>query len=274
MTWHLTALVVVSFTTSAIAASVAVVCWRRRAAPGAPALGLLMLAVTEWTFFRGLEAASVDIAHKIWWAKIEYVGINSVGPLWLVFALDYARQVRLPPRSLGLLSVIPLLSLMLALTNEHHHLMWTLIQRSPNYPAVLIYGHGAWFWVMAAYAYVLLATGAVVLLMAIGRFPAAFRNQAAALLLAVALPWCGNLVYLIGLSPIPGLDLTPLTMALTGIIAAWVVLRRDLLDLIPVARETLVEKLTDGVIVLDERARIIDVNPAGARALGLTSPVV
>src|SRR5262249_61799487 len=115
---------------------------------------------------------------------------------------------------------------------------------------------------------------AVVLVMAVARFPAAFRVQAAALLLAVALPWCGNLVYLIGHSPIAGLDLTPLAMTLSGIIAAWVVLRRDLFDLIPVARETLVEKLADGVIVLDERARIVDVNPAGSRALGLVGPVV
>ena len=274
MTWHVSALVVVSFATSAIAASVAVIAWRRRAAPGARALALLMLAVTEWTFFRGLEAAADDVATKVWWAKIEYVGVNSIGALWLVFALDYARQVRLPPRSLGLLSVVPALSVLLALTNEHHHLIWTEIQRNPKYPAVLMYGHGAWFWVMVAYTYVLLATGAVVLVMAIARFPAAFRRQAAALLLAVALPWCGNLVYLIGLSPIPGLDLTPLAMTLSGIIGAWVVLRRDLFDLIPIARETLVEKLADGVIVLDERARIIDVNPAGARALGLASSVV
>ncbi len=274
MTWDVSALVVVSFATSAIAASVAVVAWRRRAAPGARALALLMLAVTQWTFFRGLEAAADDVATKVWWAKIEYVGINSIGALWLVFALDYARQVTLPPRSLGLLSVVPALSVLLALTNEHHHLIWTAIQRNPQYPAVLMYGHGAWFWVMVAYTYVLLATGAVVLVMAIARFPAAFRSQAAALLLAVALPWSGNLVYLIGLSPVPGLDLTPLAMTLSGIIGAWVVLRRDLFDLIPVARETLVEKLADGVIVLDERARIIDLNPAGARVLGLARSVV
>src|SRR5262249_53907349 len=106
------------------------------------------------------------------------------------------------------------------------------------------------------------------------RFPAAFRVQAAALLLAVALPWCGNLVYLIGHSPIAGLDLTPLAMTLSGIIAAWVVLRRDLFDLIPVARETLVEKLADGVVVLHQGARIVDINPAGYRALGLAGPVV
>src|SRR5262245_44819947 len=243
MAWHLSALVVVSFATSAIAASVAVVAWRRRAAPGASALALLMLAVSQWTFGRGLEAASVDIATKTWWAKIEYVGINSIGPLWLVFALHYARQVKLPSGGLWLLSLVPILSVVLALTNEHHHLIWTRIERNPHYHAVLVYGHGAWFWVMVGYTYVLLAAGAGVLLIAIARFPAAFRSQAAALLLAVALPWSGNLVYLIGLSPIPGLDLTPLAMTLSGTIGAWVVLRRDLLDLIPVARETLVEKL-------------------------------
>src|SRR5262245_49439660 len=122
MAWHLSALVVVSFATSAIAASVALIGWRRRAAPGAPFLALLMLAVTVWTFCRGLEAAAVDITAKSWWAKIEYAGITSIGPLWLLFALDYARQVRLPRRSIALLWVVPVLSLALVLTNEYHHL--------------------------------------------------------------------------------------------------------------------------------------------------------
>src|SRR5215510_4644253 len=89
MTWHLSALVLVSIATSAISASVAVVAWRRRAAPGATALALLMLAVTVWTFFRALEAAAPDVASKVWWAKMEYVGHNSIGLLWLRFAFRH-----------------------------------------------------------------------------------------------------------------------------------------------------------------------------------------
>jgi len=274
MTSGFSPLVIISFVTAAMAASVAAVAWRRRAAPGARALSLLMLAVTVWTFFRALEAAAVDIADKVRWAKLEYFGIVSIGPLWLLFALGYARQIALPARSFWLLWVIPIISLVLVLTNEHHHLIWTSIERNPRYPIVLLYGHGAWFWVLVGSTYVLLAAGAVVLVLAILRFPAPFRSQPVALLLAVSLPWCGNLVYLAGRSPVPGLDLTPLAMTLSGVIGAWVVLRRDLLDLIPVARETLVEKLADGVLVLDERGRIVDVNPAAARGLDVSALAV
>src|SRR5262245_53389877 len=189
MAWHLSALVVVSFTTSAIAASVALVCWRRRAAPGASALALLMLAVTEWTFFRGLEAAALEIPDKVVWAKLEYFGILSVGPLWLLFALAYSRQLYLPLRGQLLLWTVPAITMAIVWTNEYHHLIWTTIEKSSRHTSVLIYGHGAWFWVMVGYTYVMLGAGAVVMVLAIARFPEAFRTQAVALLLAVALPW-------------------------------------------------------------------------------------
>ena len=131
-----------------------------------------------------LEAAAVEISHKVTWAKLEYFGILSVGPLWLLFALAYARQIAVPLRALLLLWTLPAAGLVLVFTNEHHHLIWTSIARSAGQPAVLIYGHGAGFWALVGYTYVLLAAGAVVMVMAIARFPAPFKSQAAALLLA------------------------------------------------------------------------------------------
>jgi PAS domain S-box-containing protein len=258
------------FFAAATALGVAFAACRRRAAPGATALALLMLAVAEWTWFRGLEGMADLFTDKVFWAKFEYFGIVSVAPLWLLFALGYARQTVLPTRSHALLWAVPGITLALVFTSDHHRLIWTSIVRSPREPSLLLYSHGAWFWVLLAYSYVLLGVGTVTLMLAIARFPSAFRNQAAALLLAVSLPWCGNLVYVTGLSPVPGLDLTPLAMTLSGVIAAWAIFHRHLLDLVPVAREVLVENLADGVVVLDARDRIVDCNPAAGRLLHLS----
>ena len=38
--------------------------------------------------------------------------------------------------------------------------------------------------------------------------------------------------------------------------------RYRLLDIVPVARDALVENMSDGILVLDAKNRVVDVNPA------------
>ena len=68
--------------------------------------------------------------------------------------------------------------------------------------------------------------------------------------------------------PIPGLDPTPFAFTLSGLLLFVGLFRFRLLDLMPVARATLVESLLDGVLVVDARGRIVDLNPAAWRLLG------
>ena len=269
MNWHPSTLSVVLVCTAVIAVAVAVAAWRRRAAPGATILALLMLAVAEWTLVRGLETAAVGFEHKLVWARPRYIGAASVAPLWFMFALAYVRQVTLRGRALLLLWTIPAVTVPLTMTSSSHQLIWTTITPSPADPALLVYAHGPWYWVVVAFSYVLMAAGTGVIAIAAARFPAVFRGQACALLLSGLAPWIANVSYVMGWVPVPGLDVTPVALTISGVVLAWVIFQRDLLDLIPVAREALVEHLTDGVIVLDARGRIVDVNGAATRVLGL-----
>jgi PAS domain S-box-containing protein len=79
-----------------------------------------------------------------------------------------------------------------------------------------------------------------------------------------------NIVTIFGLSPLPNLDLTPLSFTITGLAMAWSLFRFRLLDITPVARNAVVESMSDAVIVLDKNNRITDLNPAAQRLLGHT----
>jgi signal transduction histidine kinase len=165
---------------------------------------------------------------------------------------------------------MPLLTVALVWTNGWHHLVWTSLTPSGPAGAPLVYGHGAWFWLAAAYNYVLLVAGTVVLVAALARMPAPYRSQGAALLLGVALPWLGNALYLSGISVLGGADPTPLAFALTGVVFAAGLFRRRLFDLVPVARHALIESMADGVVVLDAEHRVLDINPSARALLGLS----
>ncbi len=98
--------------------------------------------------------------------------------------------------------------------------------------------------------------------------PPPFRRQSVALIAAVVIPWAGNAIYLANLLPIPGLDITPLAFTASGLCCAWALFRYQMLDLVPAARELVIEHMPEAVIVLDRQNRVADPNPAAAQIIG------
>ena len=257
---------------AAVSAALAAYVWRRRAARGAGAVVLMMLAVFVWSLGYAFEIGAAGLGAKVFWAKVEYVGIVTVPFAWLVFALRYAGRDRaLTRRNLALLAAVPLLTLLLVATNEAHGLIWSRTAVSPS-GRFLTLDYGAGFWIYWLYSYALLVLGTFYLVSVLVRSPRVYREQGAVLLVAVAAPWVGNGLYVTGLSPAPNLDLTPFAFLLSGAALSWGFFRFRLLDIVPVAREAVIEGMEDGVLVVDAGGRIVDLNPAARRILDRAEP--
>ncbi len=265
---HLFPLVIAAVTS----ASLALLSWRRRAVPGAWAFLGLMGAVAGWSLGYALELASADEAAKLFWAKAQYLGIVLVPAAWLVFALQYTGRGRgVTRRFLALLSIEPLITLALVWTNEGHRLIWRELRLITwgNF-SLLESVHGAAFWIHTAYSYLLLLLGTILLFRTFVCSPTLYRRQAGAILVGMLVPWAQNALYLSGLNPFPYLDLTPFAFTVTGLAVAWALFRFRLFDIVPVAREAVIESMEEGLIVLDRQNRIVDINPAAARVIGCT----
>jgi len=241
----------------------------RREAPGARTVALMMLAVFSWSLGYAFELAAEGLAGKVFWAKVEYLGIVTVPAAWLAFALRYTGRERWVTRgSLGLLAAIPVVTLALVWTNAGHGLIWrrTALDSSGVFMEV---SYGPWFWVFWVYSYALLLLGTYFLVSMLLRSPRLYREQAWALLIGAFAPWVGNSVYVLGLNPVPHLDLTPFAFLASGAALSWGMLRYHFLEIVPVARDAVIEGMNDGVIVTDTRGRIVDLNPAARRILQL-----
>jgi signal transduction histidine kinase len=255
---------------AAISAALAFFAWRRRPASGAMPFMVLMLAVAVWSAGYAFELSSADLPTAIGWLKLEYVGIVAVPLTWLIFVLDYSgREKWVTRRLLGFLSAGPLATLVLAWTNEMHGWLWHDMRlASGGAFAWLSYSFGPWLWGYTAYAYLLILLGAFLLIRTFVCAPHLYRVQAWALVAGALLSLVGDGVSILGLSPFPQLYLTPFSFVVLGLIIAWGFFRLRLLDITPVARDTVIEILTDGVIVLDGQNRIVDLNPAAEAIIG------
>jgi PAS domain S-box-containing protein len=253
----------------AICIVLAIHAWRRRPAPGAAIFTIMMLAVADWSLGYALELGGAALPLIIFWAKIEYVGI-AVGPLTaMLLALAYTGRTRwLTRRRVAALAVVPAITIALVWTNELHGLIWSELRvANPDSAPRMDPSYGPWFFVHTAYSYLSLLIGMALVVQAFMRSTWPYRGQAGVLVVSWAVPLIGNALYLSKISPFPNLDLTPFAFTLAGVLWAWGLFHYHLLDIVPVAREAIIESMSDAVIVLDARGRIVDVNPAAQRIL-------
>lgn len=258
-----------------ISAAVAVFARARRSVGGALALFHIALSLVIWTVGYALEIAATDPDMKYVWGTIQYFGIALAPYAWLVFSITFAYgdSARiLTKRFFFLTAPIPTVTILLALTTKWHGLIWSEYHVAPQADfSALVVSRGLWFWVHFAYSYILILAGSILIGRALFKRQGLYRGQAAALLVAVLAPWVGNALYLTGNSPIPYLDLTPFAFTVTAAALAWAIFGFRLVEIAPIARELIVERMRDGVIVLNARGFLVDINPAAAAMIGITA---
>ena len=255
-------LAVVSLISALIALTASYTAWRR-SAPGSIALSLLLLAMAVWSGIYTTRWMEVSPVTKGVLFNLMFIGIATIPTLFLLFALGITHNESwLTPRHLIMLSIQPGLTLLLQWIYPSHYSYLSLgtVEKNPFFVTEFI--EGPWSSVYVAYSYIIIGIAIALLIIGALRSSPHYRNQYRLALLGCLLPWAGNLYSETNFSALHGLDLTPLTFGISGMIFAFSMLRTRFLDLIPVARDHLIESMSDGVLVLDEQNRVIDVNPA------------
>jgi len=184
-----------------------------------PMIGFLT-AVFIWTMSYALMLGSTAPLQRLWWHNFRFVGPTLATLSIFLFAIEYTgRETHLSRRRVLLLAVIPILTNILVWTNGSHGLVRsvTTVINPPGSLVRLEYTWGPWYWLHAAYSY-LLGFGAIVLFvekyLRLGESPKAIK-QTRMMLFATFLPLMGNVVYAIGLTQI---DFAPFTFAISAVL--------------------------------------------------------
>lgn len=239
---------------------------RRRSAPGAGPLALAMAGIAVWSLTYALFWADPRGPLGSFWLTATYLGVVTVPGAYFAFALRFTGRGRWLTRPvLAVLVLEPLLTLALLWTDRWHGLYYA--GRAHLNTGMILHG-GPVFSANVAFSQLLIVTANALHLAAWWRARGLYRTQLGLVAAAGVAPQLASLVFIAGLSPLPNADLTPFTMGLTGACFAYALFRFDLLDVRPVARDLLVERLPDGVVVLDALDRVVDFNPAAERLLG------
>lgn len=228
-------------------------------------VGYLMLSNSIWSLAYGFELASRTLEQMKMLINVEYLGIVAVPFYWFLFCLDLAGKEKWLKKAGNqlLITAVPVLYLFLVWTNDLHHLHYKMVSvdYSGGFPMLKIVS-GIAYYFFICYFYALLIVGNYFLIKKFRRSDRVYKKQNRVILTAAMLPWVANFCYLTGLRPIPNLDITPFAFQISTFLIFVAIYRFKLLNVLPVAREKVLELMGDGFMVLDHRNRVIDYNSA------------
>lgn len=232
----------------------------------------MMVMVAEWSIMGALESAALDITTKIFWSKLSYIGALTTPVLFFRFSMGVAEiRNRWFSRNSWMFWIIPIAIILLATTNEMHHLVWEGYSWSSAGNNILVYHHGTAFLIAVIYSLALQLTAQFLIIRALPTMPAIFKKQAWSIIIANIFPFVAIIIYTSGLEPIEGLDIIVLSFLATGIVLLFGITKYKIFKLAPIARRRLTEILRDAVLILDTQNKIIYHNPAASRLLNIQS---
>ncbi|MEE9912769.1 MAG: diguanylate cyclase [Deltaproteobacteria bacterium] len=242
----------------------------RKTAPTAYSMMVLCVLVVGYIVCNSLEQVTTTPGGTLFFAKMTYLFLMAIPVFWIDLAWTYTdKDNRLRLSQILVLFLIPVISDVLVFTNEWHGLIWTSVAYVPLEGLLTMrVEHGFWFYIAASYNYLLLIVGSFMIFREFLQSLRIYRRQASWLLAGAVFPLVFNLIYLFGL--IPGLvkDYTCFGFFFSVICFYIGIFRYRLLELLPIARATIIEQMRDGVVILNSDLTILDLNPQARRAIG------
>jgi signal transduction histidine kinase/CheY-like chemotaxis protein len=243
--------------------------WRRRRSAAAQPYLALISALLVWTLAYMWELGSGTLEAMVLASKVQYLAIPLVPVAMLGLALTYTgRRGWRRPRFLILAHLVPVTVMLLAWTNERHHLIWREIGVAQGDGwSLLQLSYGSFFWIYVAYSYLLLLTALGLIVDSAVRRKGLWRRQSILIGVGVSAPFAGNILHIFGIAPLQPLDPTVFLFVITGLTLGVAALHPRFLTMAPVARDLVLDLISDGVVVIDHEASVTDLNAVAASVL-------
>ncbi|MEL6814401.1 MAG: diguanylate cyclase [Cyanobacteria bacterium J06598_3] len=262
--------------TAILSCCVALTAWtRREIAPATRPFTALMVAIALYATTAAISAATFSLKPSIFWATLQYIASNSVIAFYLTFTLHFSgrRQWSQHWRRRLLIWALPVFNMGLVITNHWHRMVWSEFVL-PTAPGELVtFRHGSvYFWIVACF-YIYVVTGTLLIARVALNASSLYQRQATSIMLSASPPIIAGSLYALALVP-HTVNILPMSFLFTGLIYFASLFYFRLFDLLPIARDVLIERMTDGVLVLDNRGRVIDINAQAQRYTHAAGPLI
>ena len=232
-----------------------------RKAPKSLWFSYMALAIFIFTIGYYFEITARSETSAIVATKLQYIGTCYIGPLLVLFIFEYCGN---PIRKRYIVAMLIIPTVTLALVHlwpkYTFYYIETIYVEDVTVPYLEVKG-SAFYYIFHLYTYLLALISSVRTLLFYKRSPASVRNQSFTLILGIMITVLGSVINVLKLSAW-GLNLTPIFLSMTCILLGYSISRQGLYRIVPIAREQIVETMSDGFILADMQGGFIDANSA------------
>lgn len=207
----------------------------------------LSLLIFGFLYARGSKAANIFMA-------IAYIGIITLPVTFLFTGIIFAKTKITLKKRYVLILIIPIISIIIMLTNNYHHLF--VIKNSDKLNEIEF---GKYFNIHNIYTDILYLCAMYYFIKYTIKNSGFFSKQAALIAIGCAIPLGVNILGTFGIVPM-SIYTTPMCFSITIILYALAIFKFQFLGVAPIALQKIVDRISDGYVVLNDNNNITDFN--------------
>jgi len=235
---------------------------KRRHVVGAVSFSLIIFIEILTTIGYILELVTPNLQGKMFWDNFQWYTSLVFPVVLLLFAHEYIGKLTAPAKRtiLGLFLFGVLLATVISFNvfPTIGNFSNRLIIGQPF--SIYTYDFGLVTILAAVFTYLVAIGGIVILVIDLLRQNKYFRIQTILIILGISLPVFGTTLVLAGIEFYPNRDITPFTFALANLILVYGLFRYRLFDIVPIARNLVMDYMNDPAVILDQNDLILDGN--------------
>lgn len=164
-----------------------------------------------------------------------------------------------------LLLIVPLLTLIILWTNNIHHLFYTHYSFNINKCE-----YGSYKSIHDIYTYLMLLIGIIHIIKTTSKSSGFFSKQTLLIVVGISIPLITNILGTLKIIPMT-VYITPISFAFTMLFFAFSIFKFNFLGVAPVALQTIVNRISDSYLVLNEDLLITDFNSTFLKTFNLSA---
>ena len=227
---------------------------------GSMPIGVLFVVISIWVVGGGIELLAESYTVFSIGRTGHFIGTAMVPIVAYVCFREYTGSAT-ATRTLTMLSIIPLGSVLLAATNVYHEFMWYLpIANDAGEFLTRPEQWGSWFlFVHLPYSYAVFGAAILTLVLHSASVAPAHRRGLQMLIGACIAPLAATIAYDLGYGP-NTVSYVPLVFSAMLPIYAWLIVGAKIVEFTPLAYEAVFQNMRDPVVVVDDQCRVIGLN--------------
>lgn len=225
---------------------------------------IYVLIICVGVLVQSIFSTCFDI-NPIYFENFIYIG-SCFLPVALFFtALSFKNTIIKFKKIYLLLFIVPITTLIVLFTNNLHHAFYVHYSENLN---EMVYG---WYLnVHIIYTYGLMLLSVIIIIKSSFKISGFFSKQSLLIILGISVPLITNILGTLKIIPMT-VYITPISFAFTMLCFTFAIFKFNFLGVAPIALQTIVNRISDSYLVLDENFLITDFNTTFLKTFGLTA---